>query len=332
MDVMGKFIEKYVPLINRELDRVTRGFPENVYNAARHLLLAGGKRVRPSLTLTYARMLGGEEGEDSALPFAVSVELLHNFTLIHDDIMDKDEFRRGVKTVHTVFGENIAILAGDLLFAISFENALSNEKVQPENRVKAVNLLSQASRIVAEGQALDVSFEESWDVKLEDYLDMIYRKTGALIEAATGMGALAVTQNDGIVRNARIYGKNIGIAFQLRDDVLGVFGDPSKTGKPIYSDIARAKKTVLILYALSNLNIDESERLKEILEGKTTDIELLKEAAGLIEKSGAKEYALNLAYKYSKDAIEMVEKTNAVDEDARKALVEFAKFVVEREK
>jgi len=332
MDVMGKFIDKYVPIINRELDKVTRGFPENVYNAARHLLLAGGKRVRPVLTLTYARMLGGEEGEDKALSFAVSVELLHNFTLIHDDIMDRDEFRRGVKTVHTVFGENMAILAGDLLFAISFENALANEKVQPENRVKATHLLSQASRIVAEGQALDVSFEESWNVKLEDYLEMIYRKTGALIEAATGMGALAVTTDDDIVKNARTYGKNVGIAFQLRDDVLGVFGDPSKTGKPVYSDISRAKKTILVLYALSHLNTEESKRLKEILESKTTDIELLKEAGGLIEKSGAKEYALNLAYKYSKEAIEIVEKTNAVDEDARKALVEFAKFVVEREK
>ncbi|MCE4614922.1 MAG: polyprenyl synthetase family protein [Desulfurococcales archaeon] len=332
MDVMRGLIEKYVPIIKSELDKIARGFPENVYIAARHLLLAGGKRVRPALTLTYARMLGGEDGEVKALPFAVSVELVHNFTLIHDDIMDKDEYRRGVKTVHTVFGENMAILAGDLLFAISFENALGNENVQPENKVKAVHLLSQASRIVAEGQALDVSFEDRWDVTLEDYLDMIHRKTGALIEAATGMGALAVTQDDYIVMDARTYGKNVGIAFQLRDDILGIFGDLSITGKPVYNDISRAKKTVLVLYALSHLNFDESKRLKEILESKTSNIELLKEAASLIEKSGAKEYALNLAYRFSKEAVEIVEKSNAIDEDARKALIEFAKFVVEREK
>jgi geranylgeranyl diphosphate synthase type I len=332
MDVMERLIEKYLPLINAELDKVTRGFPENVYRAARHLLLAGGKRVRPALTLTYARMLGGEEGEARSIPFAISVELLHNFTLIHDDIMDKDEFRRGVKTVHTVFGENMAILAGDLLFALSFENSLKNEVVSPENRVKAVYLLSQASRIVAEGQALDISFEDTWDVTLNDYLDMIYRKTGALIEAATGMGALAVTLDDDIVNNARVYGKNVGIAFQLRDDILGVFGDPSKTGKPVYNDLSRAKKTVLVLYALSQLNSEEARRLREILEMKTSDIELLKEAADLIEKSGAKEYALNLAYRYVEEAITIIENTDAIDERARDALIEFAKFVVEREK
>lgn len=332
MDAMRKLIERYVPIINEELDKATRGKPEQLYNAARHLLLAGGKRVRPSLTLTYARMLGGVDGERKALPFAVSVELLHNFTLVHDDIMDKDEYRRGVKTVHTVYGENMAIIAGDLLFALSFENALNNSMVPPENRSAAAYLLSKASRIVAEGQALDVSFEDTWTVSIDDYLDMIYRKTGALIEASTGMGALAVTLDKETVENAMLYGRNVGISFQLKDDVLGVYGDPAKTGKPVYNDLARAKKTILVLYAVRNLPPDESAELKRIIDMKTSNLELLKTAADLIEKSGAKKYALDLAKKYSDEAIRIIEEIEPADSEAKNALREFARFVFEREK
>jgi geranylgeranyl diphosphate synthase type I len=332
MDAMKKLVERYIPLINKELDRVTRGQPEQLYNAARHLLLAGGKRVRPSLTLTYARMLGGSDGEKRALPFAISVELLHNFTLIHDDIMDKDEYRRGVKTVHTIYGENMAIIAGDLLFALSFENALNNDLVPAENRSAATYLLSKASRIVAEGQALDISFEDTWSVSINDYLDMIYRKTGALIEASTGMGAFAVTLDEETVKNAKLYGRNIGISFQLKDDVLGVYGDPAKTGKPVYNDLSRAKKTILVLYAINNLPPDESSELKRIIGMKTSDPELLKTAADLIEKSGAKKFALDLAKKYSDEAIRIIQEIDPVDHEAKNALIEFARYVFEREK
>ncbi len=332
MDALRGYLERYVPMINKRLDEVSRGWPQSLYEAARHLLLAGGKRVRPALSLLYARMLGGEPAEAKALDFAVAVELIHNFTLIHDDIMDKDEYRRGVPTVHKKYGENMAILAGDLLFALAFEAAARNTYVAAANKAKALELLASATRIVAEGQALDIGFENRWNVSLDDYLEMVYRKTGALIEASTGIGALSVTLNEDIVSRARIYGRNIGIAFQIRDDIIGTFGDPAVTGKPVYNDLARAKKTVLVIYAISNLPPSKAEKLVSILNMKPSDKDLLEEAASLIKDSGALEYASSLAWKYVDEAIKSVEETVAIDEDAKKALIEFARYIVEREK
>ncbi|MGC9112645.1 polyprenyl synthetase family protein [Acidilobus sp.] len=335
-DDMNELVEKYVPLVNSDIYDVVKGAPEELYKASLHLIKAGGKRLRPLVVLAAARALGGVDAEARAIPLASAVEIFHNFTLVHDDIMDNDDFRRGVPTVHKVYGVPLAITAGDLMFSLSFASILrSLEKgLDEEYVIKAVQALTEASRKVAEGQGYDMLFERSWDVDAEDYLRMIYLKTGALVEASAKLGAIAAKAKDEVIETMGEYGRLVGLAFQIRDDILGVFGDPSKTGKPVYSDLRRGKKTILVLKAASS-----NERVKELLidvfNGNSSE-EKLKEAAEAIKSAGALDYVQSLANSYSRLAVEKLDMLKAsgliVDEKAYRALKDLAVFSAQREK
>lgn len=232
--------------INELIARFLEGRPEGLYAAAKYLPNLGGKRLRPFVTVMCGRMLRAPE--EPLYLAAVGVELLHNFTLVHDDIMDRDEYRRGHPTVHKVYGEAVAILAGDLLFAKAFEAASLAEKMSGSTGV--VHKLVEAAIKLDQGQFLDVSFESQENVSIQQYLEMIELKTGALFEAAAVIGGIlgGLRDNEKISALAA-YGRNLGLCFQIRDDYLGVFGDPSKTGKPVGSDIRRGKKTAVTLLA-----------------------------------------------------------------------------------
>lgn len=232
--------------INDLIARFLEGRPEGLYAAAKYLPSLGGKRLRPFVTVMCGRMLGAPE--EPLYLSAVGVELLHNFTLVHDDIMDRDEYRRGHPTVHKVYGEAVAILAGDLLFAKAFEAASLAEKMSGSPGV--VHKLVEAAIKLDQGQFLDMSFESQENVSLQQYLEMIELKTGALFEAAAVIGGILGGLRDSKTISALAdYGRNLGLCFQIRDDYLGVFGDPSKTGKPVGSDIRRGKKTAVTLLA-----------------------------------------------------------------------------------
>ncbi|ADL18739.1 Farnesylgeranyl diphosphate synthase [Acidilobus saccharovorans 345-15] len=335
-DDMNELVEKYVPLVNSDIYDVVKGAPEELYNASLHLIKAGGKRLRPLVVLATARALGGVDAEARAIPLASAVEIFHNFTLVHDDIMDNDDFRRGVPTVHKVYGVPLAITAGDLMFSLSFASILrSLEKgLDEEYVIKAVQALTEASRKVAEGQGYDMLFERSWNVDAEDYLRMIYLKTGALVEASAKLGAIAAKAKDEVIETMGEYGRLVGLAFQIRDDILGVFGDPSKTGKPVYSDLRRGKKTILALKAASS-NEKVKELLIDIFNGDSSE-EKLKEAAEAIKSTGALDYAQGLANSYSRLAVEKLDMLKAsgliVDEKAYRALRDLAVFSAQREK
>ena len=311
------------------LERV-RGTPQQLYDAALHLIKAGGKRLRPFIVLTVAKGLGATE--EKAMPFASAVELIHNFTLIHDDIMDRDEFRRGVPTVHKLWGEPLAITAGDLLFAKAFEfiGDAVNVGVEPANVAQAARVLGKAAATVAEGQALDMLFEDRETVSIEEYLDMVYRKTGALFEASAVLGGLVVTRDEDTLAALAEYGRNLGIAFQIRDDILGLIGDEKTLGKPVYSDIREGKKTILVIYALTRLDPESRERLLSILGRRNASREELEEAARLIISSKALEYAEAVARDYAGRAKSALMKVEFVDEDAKRVLDELVDFVVER--
>ena len=335
---LGKLLVKYPPLVDSYMYKeLLHGDPEYLYKASLHLLRAGGKRVRPVIVLSVARMLGGLEAEQIALPLAAGVELFHNFTLIHDDIMDKDTMRRGVPTVHVIYGEDTAILAGDLLFALSFKAITQSlgKGLSLEGSSRALEVLSEAAVRVSRGQAYDMRFEREENVTYHDYLDMIYLKTGALIEASARLGAIAAEADRDTEEALGNYGAFVGVAFQIRDDILGVFGDPEKTGKPVYNDLRRGKKTILLLYALAHSSGEDRRVLEAVAKGKAGENEV-REAARIIEKTGALEYATKLAKTYSDNAvaiIEDLEKTGeTVDEEAASALKELARFVVERDK
>ncbi len=338
---MNSYREKYANLVNWFiLTEVMRGAPEKVYEAASHLIKAGGKRVRPFIVMAMAKALGGWEAEKAALPIAAGIEIFHNFTLIHDDIMDKDEFRRGVPTTHVVYGIDFAILAGDLAFALSYKS-MKLAKVYglpPHILARSYETLTEAAVRVSEGQAYDMMFERMESVSYHDYLKMIYLKTGALIEASARLGALvASAYNDEVKANhieaAGEYGRFVGISFQIRDDILGVFGDPKITGKPRYNDLRRGKKTLLVLYAYDHAESEEEKGLlREVLRGRVHDEEGLRRAAEIIAKTGALSYAEQMAKSLMRNAIQVLDDLPVIDSEAKTALAELARFVVEREK
>ncbi len=325
-----RYIARVAGLVDGYIYARVHGEPPALYDAALHLIRAGGKRLRPVVVLAAAEALGVEA--ERALPFAASVELVHNFTLVHDDIMDRDEMRRGVPTVHKLWGEPMAILAGDLLFSKAFEVLYDAiDKGVPAPRVaQAARRLAAATSTVAEGQALDMMFEEEEDVDVDDYLKMIYKKTGALFEASAVLGGLAATDNDEIISSLAVYGRSLGVAFQIRDDMLGLIGSEEELGKPVLNDIREGKKTLLVIYALSHLDEESRDKLRSILGRRDASREELEEAAELIKSSGALEYAEKLAREYSEQAIRAIK--ILPENEYRGILEELARFAVERTK
>ncbi len=344
--VLNSLREKFASRVDWFVrSHVARGAPRDLYKAALHLFNAGGKRFRPFIVLAVASMLGGSEAEERALPLAAAVELFHTYTLIHDDIMDNDDFRRGVPTVHKKWGIPFAILAGDLDYALTLKSltlALPSEsKAEGFERAlfwkQVLEIVAEASVKVAEGQALDMSFEGTCDVDYNDYLEMIYLKTGALIEASAKLGAVAADPSDAYtIRMVGAYGKFVGVAFQIRDDILGIFGDPEKTGKPVYSDLRRGKKTVLVLYALSHASPTDRDKLLRVLRGEVSDEDSLREAADIVRRSGALEYAERLSadlVNTAKSILDRMEKAGKIANwEALTALRELAEYTITREK
>jgi len=324
---LKSFLQSVKPMIDEFMMKVLSGEPERLYEAAKHLPSKGGKRLRPALVLLVAKALGASLND--ALPAAASVELLHNFTLVHDDIMDRDEMRRGVPTVHVLYGEPMAIIAGDLLYAKAYEALLASPQ-GPETVREMVRELTWAAVTVAEGQAMDMMFEERWDVTEDEYLKMIEKKTGALFGASAALGALAANKRE-LKDELKEFGLILGKAFQIKDDVLSLVGDEKVTGKPKYNDLREGKKTILVIYALRNLPPEKSEELKRVLGKRDASFEELERAAKLIEESGALEYAYKLAEQYEKRALEILNSLPAVDEEALSALKELLDFAVKRE-
>jgi geranylgeranyl diphosphate synthase type II len=242
--------------------------PSQLYNAASHILDIGGKRIRPVLCLM------GNELFDTLRPDAFEVgsaiELFHNFTLLHDDIMDKAPLRRGKPTVHTVYGEPAAILAGDVMLINVYERL---NRVDAPYKHKIISVFNKAAIEVCEGQQLDMDFEsmEPEQVKYDDYVHMIGLKTSVLLAASLQLGAIIGGASEGNQQHLYAFGKNIGIAFQIQDDYLDAFGDPDKFGKQQGGDILVNKKTFLLLKALELCNPAQHKELKRLMDVSPPD-------------------------------------------------------------
>lgn len=319
-------------MVEREINRwIPKDIkPEILAKATRHLIEAGGKRLRPCLALTACEAVGGKR--EDAIETAAALELFHSFTLIHDDIMDHDEFRRNVKTVHVLWGEPIAIIAGDALFAKVFEAAAANAsrlKMSSERMVELFNTLSRASFELCQGQVLDMLFEKRDDVTEEEYMQMISGKTGALTEAAAKAGALLGNADERQTQALASYGRLIGIAFQIQDDVLGVWGKQEKFGKPIGSDIREGKRTLMIVRALATASEKDREiLLKAFGKSNATNVET-REAIEVLKKVGAIDYVAERAHKLVAEA--KLKLRVLPESKAKEALLGLADFVVERE-
>jgi len=288
MDVKTVFTEK-IKKINEEMeDSISAIENKNLREAMMHYPKAGGKRLRPITTMLVADSIN--KSGNASMSFGVALEIVHNFTLVHDDVMDQDTTRRGMKTVHIAFGLSEAILAGDALFAKAFE-VVGNMDLDGESRSQLMSLLARAVIILAEGQQLDMEFEKLEKVSAEQYLKMIERKTAVLYSAAAQGGAIVAGAPLTLQESMFEFGRLMGLAFQIRDDILCLRGDPKKLGKPKGSDIRNGKKTLIIIYALESLDGDKSKELKKILGKKDatdaevdTAIELL-DSAGAIDRA-----------------------------------------------
>jgi geranylgeranyl diphosphate synthase type I len=319
-------------MVEKEIDRwFPRGVkPEVLAKASRHLLEAGGKRLRPCLVLASCEAVGGRAKD--AIEAAAALELLHNFTLIHDDIMDRDEFRRNVKTVHVLWGEPIAIIAGDALFAKVFEALAANAdrlKLPAERVVELFNTISRASFEICQGQALDMLFERRRDITEAEYLRMIGSKTGALLEASTRIGALLGNGGPEQVKALAEYGRLVGTAFQIRDDLLGIVGEREKFGKPIGSDVREGKRTIVILRALKVISKKDRRKLLSVLGSEKASRTEIEQAIDVLKRSGALDYSVEKAREFVAQA---KSKLGVLpDSEAKQFLLELADFTVERE-
>ncbi|NVK64666.1 MAG: polyprenyl synthetase family protein [Flavobacteriales bacterium] len=253
-------IKKYTALIDGELSQI--GFPDSpnqLYDPLRYFLQIGGKRIRPMLTLLGAELFGGTY--EKAMSQALSIEVFHNFTLIHDDIMDEAPLRRNFQTIHEKWNRDVAILSGDVLMIKAYQLLGQIEgKLLPD----AFALFNKTAIEVCEGQQMDMDFEQRSDVTIDEYIEMIRLKTSVLLGCALEMGAIVAeaSSND----RALIYdfGQHIGIAFQIQDDILDLYANPDKFGKQVGGDVIANKKTMLHLTAVQNATKEQLEVLKQL--------------------------------------------------------------------
>ena len=237
--------------------------PKNLYEPIDYILKLGGKRIRPVLTLMAADIFSGDFKK--ALPAALAVEVFHNFTLVHDDIMDAAPLRRGKATVHEKWDTNTGILSGDAMLILAYQYF---ENYEPIVFQKLAKLFSKTALEVCDGQQLDVDFETRSDVTIEEYINMIRLKTSVLVAAALKMGAIVAEKNDENANLIYDFGLNLGLAFQLQDDLLDTFGDPKTFGKQVGGDIIENKKTYLYLKALEVSDKHDKGKLKYLYRKK----------------------------------------------------------------
>ena len=313
-------VAKRAEIVNKAIDELLpMRDPEGLYRACRHLIKAGGKRLRPVLSLISAEALGKDWRK--ILPAAVAIETVHNFTLIHDDIMDRDEMRRGVPTVHKLFGEETAILAGDTLFAEAFK-ILTRCDVEAENLVRATEMLADVCVKICEGQFLDMSFERRDFVSEEEYMEMVKKKTAVLIACSCSIPAVLFGENREVVDSLWNFGLLSGIGFQIHDDVLDLIGG-EKIGKDWGSDLVEGKKTLVIIKAM-----EMGVEIEIFGKGKASREEI-ERAVKKLEECGAIDYA-------SKKAREFVEMGKSYlkalpDSEAKTLLMEIADYLITRE-
>ncbi len=318
--MISEVIGEKAGIINREIKKLLSvKEPEGLYSATRHYLKAGGKRLRPVITLIAAEALG--EDSRKVLPAGIAIETIHNFTLIHDDIMDEDEMRRGVRTVHTLYGIPTAILAGDTLYAEAFD-ILASCEADPENVVRAVSSLARVCVEICEGQYMDMSFEERSDVSEEEYLEMVRKKTGVLIGISASIPAILFGEDKKVEKALWNYGIYSGIGFQIHDDLLDITGK-ERIGKDWGSDIVEGKKTLIVIKAF-----EQGVELETFGKGKASRGDLERDIKKLFD-CGAVDYARKKARQYVEVAKSQLDVLP--ENEARTHLKELADYLIERD-
>jgi geranylgeranyl diphosphate synthase type II len=298
--------------------------PASLYEPGEYFLSIGGKRIRPILCV-----LGNElfsEITEDAWSLATAIELFHNFTLIHDDMMDAAALRRGMQTVHTKYGDNTALLTGDVMLIRAYEKL---QTINPAYLPKILSLFNTTAREVCEGQQLDMDFEKMPSVTLDAYIHMITLKTSVLLAASLEMGAILGGATPGNCKHLYEFGKNLGIAFQIQDDYLDAFGDPEKFGKEVGGDIRQNKKTFLLLHALEVATPDQRAKLNSLLASNGPD--KVPQVMDIFKACNVDAWSIELKEKYLQMALANLEDI-AVTSARKTALLSLANYLMQREK
>jgi geranylgeranyl diphosphate synthase type II len=297
--------------------------PASLYEPNEYFLKLGGKRIRPILCLMGCELF--EEIKDDGWHAAAAIELFHNFTLIHDDIMDKAPLRRGMATVHSKYGDNTALLAGDVMLVTAYEYL---NKISPEYLPTILRLFNTTAKQVCEGQQYDMDFEKATSVQFDEYLKMIELKTSVALAASLKIGAILGGSGE---RNQNLlyeFGKKLGIAFQVQDDYLDAFGDPEKFGKQVGGDILANKKTFLLIHALEVASPSQRKELQHLLDGNiNTKVE---KVLRIFQECKADEWVLQVKNKYLDEAMDHLEDI-AVLSKRKTPLRDLAHFLIKRE-
>ena len=321
MDLIDTYKEGFITYLNEKI-KVTE--PVNLYEPIYYILQLGGKRLRPVLTLMTCEIFNGDIKK--AYDAALAIEVFHNFTLIHDDIMDSAPIRRGKATVHKKWDVNTGILSGDAMMIMAYQ---CFESYEPITFKKLMLLFNKTSLEVCEGQQLDMDFETRHDVSIPEYLKMITYKTSVLVAAAMKMGAIIANVNENEAEAIYNFGLNLGIAFQLQDDYLDTFGDAAVFGKQIGGDILENKKTFLYLKALKVCEINDKQKLLDFYTSNQNSKNKVEEVTRLFTRNQLKEITIQEIESYTNKAFEVLESLS-ISEDKKDILKNFGLSLMKR--
>lgn len=307
MEILDKY---HQVLVDGLENSVSPREPKELYEPIRYILSLGGKRVRPALTLMVCDFLTNDFKQ--ALPAALAVEMFHNFSLMHDDIMDEAPLRRGKQSVHEKWDVNTAILSGDAMLILAYRLF---ESYEPYKFQALAKLFSETALQVCEGQQLDMEFETRDDVAVSEYLKMIEQKTAVLLGAAMEMGAIVADANESEKKLMYEFGRDLGVAFQLQDDYLDVFGDPETFGKQVGGDIIANKKTYLYLMAHEKGTSERAEELSHLFSISPADpTDKIVTVRKIFEETGAAKATLAEIERFSNKAFALLDKMSISDE------------------
>jgi len=294
-------IKKNAKFVNKFLRKELNGNPKQLYDAASHLIIHGGKRLRPYLVLKSCQMLGGKQSD--AISAASAVEMIHNFTLVHDDIMDNDEMRHGVTTTHKKFDIPLAILAGDVLYSKAYNTISSKSKLSSNYTTQLVSKLSKTCIEICEGQVDDIKFAENKRIPTEkEYIKMIEKKTAVLFEVSCAMGAICAKRKQKDVKNLSVFGRNLGIAFQITDDLIGIIGDSKITKKPVGNDVREGKKSLPIILAIKKARGENRTKIMRVFGNSGASKQQINLAVNVIRSLGVEKEVRDIALKYAQRA------------------------------
>ncbi len=319
----GLDYQEIISIVQHEIEQTSyKGYPTELYEPMNYMIQLGGKRLRPVTTLLAAQLFSEEVSK--ALPAAKAIEVFHNFTLIHDDIMDKAPLRRGKETVHEKWDDNIAILSGDTLLIEVYNHFLEGNY---KNIAEILKVFNQIAIEVCEGQQLDMNFEKREDVTIDEYINMIRLKTSVLVGGAFKIGALVANASESDATLIYEFGENLGIAFQLKDDYLDCFGDPEKFGKQVGGDILSNKKTFMMLKALE---MDTTGELKKsIYQNEFNAKKKIDFVKSLYKKLKVDELAFDLMEAYYRKAIQSLNKIES-PQFSKNKIIQFAEDLMQR--